>query len=406
LTFSSPAHVTNRRIAVEMFNMWLPTKVVFGRGSAARLPEAVSGLGKKALLLTYGDGSMRSTGTLAKVTELLEQAGISVTVDEGVEPNPDSEYVDRMSQMARKEDYSFVIGLGGGSAIDAAKAVAIVSVNGTSVLDYLPGGKNPFMEGLKDALPIVAIPTTAGTGSEVTHIAIVSDRKNHFKPGLVHPSLYPTVSIVDPELMLTAPKGVTASTGADVLFHALEAYISRMANPFTDLLAEEAIRLTVQNLEKVYRDGSDIDAREKMAWACTLAGIPLDNANVVAIHALGHGISGHTNAAHGQTMAALGPAYLRYTYKASPARYARIAELLGEPAEGLSEMELAEKSSEALRRFLATVDLDITASSLGVTEDMVAAIANEAFLILQPLMDCCLMELTVADTEKILRMSM
>jgi alcohol dehydrogenase len=391
---------------VEVFSMWLPTKVVFGRGCVARLPEAVAGLGKKALMLTYGDGSMRSAGTLDKVTDLLEQAGISVTVDEGVEPNPDSEYVDRMSRMARKEDYSFVIGLGGGSAIDAAKAVAIVSVNGTSVLDYLPGGKNPFMEGLKDALPIVAIPTTAGTGSEVTHIAIVSDRKNHFKPGLVHPSLYPTVSIVDPELMLSAPKGVTASTGADVLFHALEAYISRMANPFTDLLAEEAIRLTVQNLEKVCRDGSDIDAREKMAWACTLAGIPLDNANVVAIHALGHGISGHTNAAHGKTMAALGPAYLRYTYKASPARYARIAELLGEPAEGLSEMELAEKSSEALRKFLATVDLDITASSLGVTEDMVAAIANEAFLILQPLMDCCLMELTVADTEKILRMSM
>lgn len=391
---------------METFNLWLPTKVIFGCGSVARLPEAVSGLGKKALLLTYGDGSMRSAGTLDRVTDLLEQAGISVTVDEGVEPNPDSEYVDRMSQMARKEGYSFVIGLGGGSAIDAAKAVAIVSVNEKSVLEYLPGGKNPFMEGLRDALPIVAIPTTAGTGSEVTHIAIVSDRKNHFKPGLVHPSLYPTVSIVDPELMLTAPKGVTASTGADVLFHALEAYISRGANPFTDMLAEEAIRLTVENLEKVYRDGSDIDARTKMAWACTLAGIPLDNASVVAIHALGHGISGHTNAAHGKTMAALGPAYLRYTYTCHPARYAKVAQMLGEPAEGKSEAELAEKASEALRKFLATVDLDITASSLGVTEEMVPAIAKEAFLILQPLMDNCLVELTEAQTAEILRMSM
>lgn len=391
---------------METFNLWLPTKVLFGPGSVARLPEAVAGLGKKALLLTYGDGSMRSTGTLDKVTDLLSDAGISVTVDEGVEPNPDSEYVDRMAVAARKERYSFVIGLGGGSAIDAAKSVAILATNDTSVMDFLPGGKNPFMEGVNDALPIVAIPTTAGTGSEVTHIAVISDRRNHYKPGMVHPSLYPTISIVDPELMLSAPKGVTASTGADVLFHAMEGYLSRGANPYTDMVAEEAIRLTVANLEKAYVDGSNLEARTKMAWACTLAGIPLDQANVVAIHALGHGISGHTNAAHGKTMAALGPAYLSYTYKSDPARYAKVAIMLGEMPEGKSEMELAASSAEALRKLLAKVDLDITASSLGVTEEMVAPIAKEAFLILQPLMDCCLMDLTEADTEKILRMSM
>jgi alcohol dehydrogenase len=391
---------------METFNLWLPTKVMFGPGAVGRLPEAVAGLGKKALLLTYGDGSMRATGTLDKVTGLLKQAGVSVTVDEGVEPNPDSEYVDRMAEAARKEGYSFVVGLGGGSAIDAAKAVAILTVNETSIVEYLPGGRNPFMEGVKDALPIVAIPTTAGTGSEVTHIAVISDRKNHYKPGIVHPSLYPTVSIVDPELMLTAPKGVTASTGADVLFHALEGYISRGANPFTDLVAEEAMRLVVENLGQAYNNGTDLNARTKMAWACTLAGIPLDQANVVAIHALGHGISGHTNAAHGATMAALGPAYLRYTYQSNPTRYAKIARLLGEPAEGLSELELAARSGDALARFLATVDMNITASSLGVTEDMIPAIAKEAFLILQPLMDCCLVTLNEDDAAEIVRQSM
>jgi alcohol dehydrogenase len=284
--------------------------------------------------------------------------------------------------------------------------VAILTVNETSIMEYLPGGRNPFMEGVKDALPIVAIPTTAGTGSEVTHIAVISDRKNHYKPGIVHPSLYPTVSIVDPELMLTAPKGVTASTGADVLFHALEGYISRGANPFTDLVAEEAMRLVVENLGQAYNNGTDLNARTKMAWACTLAGIPLDQANVVAIHALGHGISGHTNAAHGATMAALGPAYLRYTYQSNPTRYAKIARLLGEPAEGLSELELAARSGDALARFLATVDMNITASSLGVTEDMIPAIAKEAFLILQPLMDCCLVTLNEDDAAEIVRQSM
>jgi alcohol dehydrogenase len=391
---------------METFSLCLPTRIVFGPGAVGRLPESVAGLGKKALLLTYGDGSMRSTGTLDKVTDLLEQAGIKVTVEEGVEPNPDSEYVDRMAEAARKEGYSFVIGLGGGSAIDAAKAVAILAVNDTSIMEYLPGGKNPFMEGVAPALPIIAIPTTAGTGSEVTHIAVISDRKNHYKPGIVHPSLYPTIAIVDPELMLTAPRGVTASTGADVLFHALEGFISRGANPFTDLVAEEAMRLVVENLETAYKNGSDLNARTKMAWACTLAGIPLDQANVVAIHALGHGIGGHTNAAHGATMAALGPAYLRYTYRSNPARYAKIARLLGEPADGLSDLDLAAKSGDALARFLARVDMNITASSLGVTEDMIPAIAKEAFLILQPLMDCCLVELDENDAAEIVRRSM
>jgi alcohol dehydrogenase len=391
---------------METFSLCLPTRIVFGPGAVGRLPESVAGLGKKALLLTYGDGSMRSTGTLDKVTDLLEQAGVKVTVDEGVEPNPDSEYVDRMAEGARKEGYSFVVGLGGGSAIDAAKAVAILAVNDTSIMEYLPGGKNPFMEGVAPALPIIAIPTTAGTGSEVTHIAVISDRKNHYKPGIVHPSLYPTIAIVDPELMLTAPRGVTASTGADVLFHALEGFISRGANPFTDLVAEEAMRLVVENLETAYKNGSDLNARTKMAWACTLAGIPLDQANVVAIHALGHGISGHTNAAHGATMAALGPAYLRYTYRSNPARYAKIARILGEPADGLSDLDLAAKSGDALARFLAKVDMNITASSLGVTEDMIPAIAKEAFLILQPLMDCCLVELDENDAAEIVRRSM
>jgi len=391
---------------MEPFSFSLPTRVVFGSGSLGRLPEAVLGLGQKALLLTYRDGSMRRTGTLDKVLGLLDQANVEVVVDEGVDPNPTSDYVDRLARIARKEGCAFVIGLGGGSAMDAAKAVAITAANDTSVLDYLPGGKNPFMEGVRDALPIVTVTTTAGTGSEVTRIAVITDTGNHYKPGVVHPSLYPTVSIVDPDLMLSVPAGVTAATGVDVLFHALEAYLSRGANPYSDFMAEEALRLTVANLDTAYRDGSDLEARTRMAWACTLAGLSFDNANVVAIHAIGQCISGHTDATHGKTMAAVGPAYLRYTYTSSPARYARIAVILGTDPEGLSELELAERSSAALTAFLARFGLDITATSLGVTEELVPVIAKEAFLTLQPCMDCSLASLDERDAAQILRMAM
>ena len=276
---------------MEPFNFSLPTGVVFGPGSVLRLPQAVAGLGSRALLVTYPD-VMRATGILGMVTDLLDEAGVVVVVDEGVEPNPRSEYVDRLARVARDEGCSFVVGLGGGSAMDAAKAIAFAAANGTSVLDYLPGGSNPWAVGVRDALPIVTIATTAGTGSEVTRIAVITDTQRHYKPGVVHPSLYPTVSIVDPNLMLGVPAEVTATTGVDVLFHALEAYLSRGANLFSDLFGQEAIRLTVTNLETAFHDGSDLEARTNMAWASTLAGVAFDNANVVAIHAIGQCIGG------------------------------------------------------------------------------------------------------------------
>jgi alcohol dehydrogenase len=246
--------------------------------------------------------------------------------------------------------------------MDAAKAIAIAAANTTSILDYLPGGTNPFMDGVRDALPIVTITTTAGTGSEVSHIAVVTDRTKHIKPGVLHQSLYPTVSVVDPNLTLTAPKGVTAATGIDVLFHALEAFLSRGANLYSDLLAVEALRLTVANLEIAFQDGSNLEARTKMAWACTLAGLSFDNTNVTGIHGIGHCIGGHTDAAHGKTLAAIGPAFLGYTHSASPHRYARIAELLGASREDHTESELAAESGEILRRFLERFGLDISAA--------------------------------------------
>jgi alcohol dehydrogenase len=388
------------------FDFCLPTRLVFGPGSVSRLPEAVAGLGSKALLVTYADGSMRAAGTLDRVAGLLEKAGIAVVTDEGVEPSPETAYIDRMAKVVRTEGCSFVIGLGGGSAMDAAKAIAVAAANDSSIVGYLLGGPNPFLVGARDALPIVTITTTSGTGSEVTSVAVLTDSVGHHKAGVLHRSLYPTVSVIDPDLMVTMPKGVTAVTGVDVLFHALEAHLSRGANAYTDLLATEALRLVVSNLDVAFRDGSNMEARANMAWACTLAGIAFDNANVIAIHALGQAIGSRTNAAHGKTCAVVGAAYLRYTYESDPSRYATITRLLGAPTEGLSEPELAAHSGDALQAFLARFGLDVTASSLGVTEDMIPAMVEEAFVTMRPMFDCSLAHLDQTDAAEILRLSM
>ncbi|MBN1461749.1 MAG: iron-containing alcohol dehydrogenase [Armatimonadetes bacterium] len=387
------------------FEFYLPTKLLFGPGSVAKLPETVSGLGRKALLVTYSDGSMRTAGTLDKVLGLLEEAQIAVVVDEGVDPTPGTAYVDRMAQVARAEGCSAVVGLGGGSAMDAAKAIALSATN-TTIREYLLGGDNWLLVGAHDPLPIITVTTTSGTGSEVTCVAVLTDDESHQKRGVLSRSLYPTVSIVDPELMLSMPRGVTAVTGVDALFHALEAFLSRGANAYSDLVGTEALRLIVANLETVFQDGSNLEARANMAWACTLAGMAFDNANCVAIHAIGQGIGTHTNASHGKTCAVVGPAYLRYTYQSAPARYAAIARLLGVPAGSLSEMELAQRSGDALQAFLARVDLDMTASSLGVTEDMIPAIVEEVFLTMRALLEASLAPLDKADAAEILRLSM
>ena len=388
------------------FDFCLPTRLVFGSGSVARLGEIAAGLGSKALLVTYADGSMRAAGTLDKVVRLLEAANIAVIADEGVDPSPGTDYVDRMAQVVRAEGCSFVIGLGGGSAMDAAKAIAVAAPNDGSIVQYLLGGPNPILAGAKAALPVVTITTTSGTGSEVTCVAVLTESATHRKAGVLHRTLYPTVSLIDPELMVSMPKGVTAVTGIDVLFHALEAYLSRGANPYTDLLGTEALRLVVANLEIAFQDGSNLEARAAMAWACTLAGMAFDNANVVAIHALGQAIGSRTNIAHGKTCAVVGPAYLRYTWESDPARYAAVARLLGVSGDGLTERELAERSGDALQAFLERFGLSLTASSVGITEDMIPAMVEEAFVTMRPMFDCSLPNLDQTDAAEILRLSM
>jgi alcohol dehydrogenase len=390
---------------LKSFECIIPTKTIVGAGVLERLTEEVTGMGKKCMIVTYPD-TMRSLGFLEKVEKLVKDAGVEVVVDEGVMANPTTTYINDMTETFVKDQCDFIIGLGGGSVIDAAKAIAFQAVNGGKWEDYLPGGAHADLENVKDALPVVAITTTAGTGSEVTCFSVITNEATKEKPGIGHDSLFPRVAFVDPELMTCVPKGVTAATGIDVLFHAMEAYVSNIATPMSDLCAKEAIELVVNNLGEAMNNGENIDARAAMAWANTLAGVSIFQATTVGIHGMGHPIGGHTNAAHGLTMAAIGPAFLRETWDGDVKRHADLTRMFGFDDGNSTEEELAKASGDALEAILKRFEVNISISDLGVKESDIPQLAKDAFGTMEGCMVSTIKELNTEMVERIYKNSL
>lgn len=361
-----------------MFQLSNPVSLYFGSGSFEKLGQSVIGLGSKALIVT-GKTSARKHGILQKAIDLLADNDIECVAFERVTPNPASLTVDEGVRIAREQGCGFVIGIGGGSAMDTAKAIAVCAVNEGRITDYQPGGKYADKPPEK-ALPIVTVTTTAGTGSEYNRYLVITNVDTNEKPGIGFNCTYPTVSIVDPQLMLTLPKDITIDTGVDVLFHALEAFVGKDANMYTDLIASEAIQLTVNYLETAIKDGKNIEARSKMAWANTLAGQAIDIAGTVAIHAAGHPLSGHFDLTHAQTLAALGVTYLRQNYQANPEKFAILTKLLGYKGEEFTIEELAEKAPQALKDFLQRVNRDVSITELAdVRETDIKKLTEDTF---------------------------
>lgn len=383
------------------FDFSIPTQVFFGKGEIQRVEELGPQMGKKALLLAAAD-TMKALGFLDKTRKLLEKSGIEVVVSDDVAPNPRDRDINRQSEFFLRENCDFTVGLGGGSAMDSAKAVAFLAAQGGGdIRDYLAGGDKADLAapGIKEAYPILLITTTAGTGSETTPWWVITNTEDHEKPGTGNDSTCARYAVVDPELMLTIPEGVTRSCGIDVLFHAMEAYIANIATPFTDILAKEAVRLVMENLGTVLKDGRNLEARSRMAWANTLAGIAIGEgkSGTVGIHAMGHSIGGQTDAPHGLTMAAVCLPFMRKTWKADPARYAEVTRMLGHGTPGMSEEELAAASPEALEKVLERFGCRITMKDLGVKEEMIEAMTDSVFKTMGAVLDCSLMKLERAD---------
>ncbi len=297
-----------------------PGKIVVGAGQLNQAGALMAGFGKKALIVC--DGWTAANGLATRLGAILAKAGIASAVYAEVIPNPTAPLIDAGAAVAVKEGCDFVIGLGGGSSMDAAKGIAVAATHDGPIWGYAIGE-----QAITDkVLPIVAVTTTSGTGSQCTIFSVITNPVTKQKPGMGSPFIMPKLALVDPELMLTAPPQLTADTGFDVFCHAVEAYTSTLASELSDMYAEKALTLTGKFLKRCYADGGDLEARSAMALADTCAGIAICNAVVSLGHVMAHVISGHFgDIAHGDALHSIYREVLRFNSVALPAKHRYIA---------------------------------------------------------------------------------
>jgi alcohol dehydrogenase class IV len=344
-------------------------KLVTGRNSLSQLSEEVSRLGmKKPLIVT--DKVLIQVGVVKQVEDLLPmKAGIFSDVN----PEPEIEIVEQCLRVIRDGNYDSIIAVGGGSAIDIAKATSVMATNDGNIEKYF--GINLVQ---KPGLPLIAIPTTAGTGSEVTNISILSDTKDQVKKGIVSPYLLPDVAIESPVMTLTCPPSVTAASGIDALVHAIEAYISKFSSPVTDALAIGAMKLIAIHLPKAYACPDNIESREAMITASLMAGLAFGNAGVGAVHALAYPLGGRFHMPHGVSNSLLLPYVMKWNKIACLEKFRDIAVALGEKVEHLNDDQAAEAAIEAMKRLCRYVEIPQSLRDFNIPESALAEMAEEA----------------------------
>jgi alcohol dehydrogenase len=314
--------------ANSIFSMRIPTNIIFGCGELKRL--ATEKLpGKKAMIVISSGNSMKKYGYLDKViTYLNENNQTGSIVFDKIMPNPIKSHVMEAAAICREEKCDFIIGLGGGSSIDSAKAIAVMACNKGDFWDYVSGGSGKGRE-VQTALPIVAIPTTAGTGTEADPWAVITNEDTQEKIGFGCTLTFPTLSIIDPSLMLSIPPHLTAYQGFDAFFHAAEGFIANCATPISDLYALEAIRLLYKYLPVAVNDGKDLKARAKVAWGSTLAGLVEATSSCTSEHSLEHAMSAYyPQLPHGAGLIALSEPYFETFRNDCMKRYMKMAEIM------------------------------------------------------------------------------
>jgi alcohol dehydrogenase class IV len=361
--------------------------MVFGPGAAGQLGELARRLRiSRALVVT--DRALVGAGLVKSVQEPLAAACIAVKVFDGGEPEPSLELAERSIGEARSFQPDGIVGLGGGSNMDLAKIVATVLTHGGSPRDFIGEDRLPG-----PVLPLICVPTTAGTGSEVTAASVLTDTANQIKVGVLSNFLRPRLALVDPLLTLTCPRKVTADSGIDALTHAIEAYtavdneafplpagersVYQGRHPLGDCLAEKAISLIATHLERAVQHGDDLAAREGMALGATIAGLAFSNVGVALVHAMEYPVGGATHCSHGEGNGLLLPYVMRFNLPARVKQFARIARLFGESATGLSEPDLAQKAIAAVERLRSAIGIPARLRDLGVTREQLRPFAEK-----------------------------
>jgi alcohol dehydrogenase len=352
------------------FSFELPTKIEYGVGVAKSLADVIKKDNFKRPLIVSDEGVARS-GLLRQVTDALEAHQLQWTLFDRVEPNPKDYNVQEGTDIASRSGADCLVAIGGGSPIDCAKAIAVVARQGGAVRDYEgPGKIGP------DVLPLIAIPTTAGTGSEVTFSSVITDSGEKFKFSIKDPKIAPKVALVDPEMTLTMPPELTAATGMDALTHAIEAFTANASEPLADSAALYAIELISTHLRNAVSDGHHLEARAGMLLGSVLGGIAFSHSDVAAVHCVAEALGGKYDAAHGVCNAVVLPAVMEYNMAYCQERYARIAGAMGLTYENVDDG--ARQAVAAVQQLASDVRLP-EFGSLGVQEKDLEELAANSF---------------------------
>jgi alcohol dehydrogenase len=351
----------------------LPTEIHFGNGIVSTLPDRLRALGcSKPLIVT--DAGMRAAGTVARVEQLLSVAGVNAGIYDGVTADSGTTLIEEAVGQAREIHADAIIGLGGGSSLDTAKAVAAMVTNSGSILDYIGIDKLP-----RKGIPVIAIPTAAGTGSEVTFWSVFLDDRTRLKVAVGGVLVYPDVALCDPELTLTLPPPATAATGMDALGHAVECYVNDACQPISAALALRAIELIGQHLRGAALNGRQVESRYAMMLASTIAGIAMNSTRLGLAHALAMPLGSYElRIPHGLIIGITLPYVMKFNHAARFDRYAAIARALGENVDGLSPADAASRSFAAVAALGRDIGIPARLSDVGLREEHVNAVAAEA----------------------------
>ncbi len=360
---------------MQRFQFYLPTRVYFGKGTIEKVGEEAKKLGKRALVVTGGK-SARRMGALQKVEDSLKKMGVKTILFEGVEANPALEMIKRGTSLTKEEQCQIIVGLGGGSPMDVAKGIAVSSTNPGPFTQYL--GRNKLK---KSPLPVIAIPTTAGTGSEVTPYAVftITTDGKHRKKIMADDFIFPKVALVDPELTLSLPPSVTADTGIDALSHAIEGLISNNSQWLSDHLAVRAIKLLSTHLPEVVRNPQDIETRGRVLYASLLAGMVIAQTGAILVHGMSYRLTTDLNLPHGRACAILLPWVCEFNLEGIPAKLTSLAKSLslGEDVKNLSQEEAVECVVNRIRDLVLQVGLPQDLKSRKIEESLIEDLAGE-----------------------------
>ena len=358
------------------FDHFVPTRFLFGAGKLGALGDQ-SMPGRKALVVISNGRSTRAYGYLDRTLAELKRAGVESVVYDGIEPNPTVENVNGGAAVAKREGCDFLVALGGGSVMDAGKGIALMATNSGELWDYVPVGSGKAQAPRVAPLPMIAVTTTAGTGSEADASGVITKLDTFEKAFISHPSLFPRLSIIDPELMTSVPPHLTAFQGFDALFHSVEGYIAKGANLMSDMFALEAVRHLAACLPRAVKDGSDLEARTRVALGNTLSGFVMCLTLITSEHGMEHALSAyHPNLPHGAGLIMISKAYYEFfvSHHACDDRFVRLAQALGMP-----EADKAEDFITALVRLQEACGVaDLKMSDYGICRSEIPNFVHNA----------------------------